>query len=60
MAGKKLKVAIFSATGITDGQLLTGIKDHGNFFEAETFILHYNSKTNKKNHTLIKSNIDNS
>ena len=39
---------IFSATGITDGQLLTGIKDHGNFFEAETFILHYNSKTNKK------------
>ena len=38
---------IFCATGVTDGDLLKGIKDHGDFFEAETLILHKSSKTNK-------------
>ena len=38
---------IFCATGITDGDLVKGIKDVGDSFEAETFVLHKNSKTNK-------------
>ena len=38
---------IFCATGITDGDLVKGIKDHGSIFESETFVLHKSSKVNK-------------
>ena len=38
---------IFCATGVTDGDLVKGIRDFGNFFESETFVLHKSSKTNK-------------
>jgi len=38
---------IFSATGVTDGNLVKGIKDLGEFFESETFVLHKSSKTKK-------------
>ena len=34
---------IFCATGVTDGDLVKGIKDLGNSFEAETFVLHKSS-----------------
>ena len=39
---------IFSATGITDGPLLKGIKNGNGFYESETLLLHKDSKTNKK------------
>ena len=39
---------IFCATAITNGDLLKGIKDKKDHFEANTFVLHKNSKTNKK------------
>ena len=45
---------IFSATGVTDGNLVKGIKDHGDSFESETFVLHKSSKTNKKITNKIK------
>ena len=38
---------IFCATGVTDGDLVKGIKDRGDSFESETLILHKSSKTNK-------------
>ena len=38
---------IFSATGVTDGDLLNGVKYIGKNFNSETLVLHYNSKTNK-------------
>ena len=38
---------IFCATGITDGDLVKGIKDLGNSFQSETFVLHKSSKINK-------------
>ena len=38
---------IFCATGITDGDLVKGIKDHGDTFLSETFVLHKSSKINK-------------
>ena len=38
---------IFCATGVTDGELVKGIKDLGDHFESETFILHKSSNTNK-------------
>ena len=44
---------IFCATGVTDGDLVRGIKDLGSSFEAETYVLHKSSKTNK----IIKNNI---
>ena len=44
---------IFCATGVTDGYLVKGIKDLGNFFESETFVLHKSSNTNK----IIKNKI---
>ena len=44
---------IFCATGVTDGDLVKGIKDHGDSFEAETYVLHKSSNTNK----IIKNNI---
>ena len=39
---------IFCASGITDGDLLRGIVDKGDTFEASTYVLHKNSKTNIK------------
>ncbi len=44
---------IFCATGVTDGDLVKGIADHGDTFEAETLVIHKNSKTNK----IIKNKI---
>ena len=44
---------IFSATGITDGTIVKGIKDEKDFFLSETFILHKSSNTNK----IIKNKI---
>ena len=44
---------IFCATGVTDGDLVKGIKNLGDSFEAETYVLHKSSNTNKK----IKNNI---
>ena len=44
---------IFCATGVTDGDLVKGIKDSEDSFEAETYVLHKNSKTNK----IIKNTI---
>lgn len=38
---------IFCATGITDGDLVKGIKDQGDTFQSETFVLHKSSKINK-------------
>ena len=44
---------IFCATGVTDGDLVKGIKDLGDFFETETYALHKSSNTNK----IIKNKI---
>ena len=44
---------IFCATGVTDGDLVKGIKDTGNAFAAETLVFHKSSKTNK----IIKNQI---
>ena len=44
---------IFCATGVTDGNLVKGIKDYGDSFEAETFVLHKSTNTNK----IIKNKI---
>ena len=44
---------IFCATGITDGDLVKGIKDFGDTFSSETLVLHKSSKTNK----IIKNQI---
>ena len=38
---------IFCATGVTDGDLVKGIKDLGESFVSETLVLHKSSKTNK-------------
>lgn len=38
---------IFCATGVTDGDLVNGIKDLGSTFSSETLVLHESSKTNK-------------
>jgi|TARA_B110000438_G_C15806612_1_gene647688 fructose-1,6-bisphosphatase II / sedoheptulose-1,7-bisphosphatase len=38
---------IFSATGVTDGDLVKGIIDLGDSFLSETLLLHKSSKTNK-------------
>ena len=38
---------IFCATGVTDGELVKGIKNHGENFLSETLVLHNSSKTNK-------------
>ena len=45
---------IFIATGVTDGDLVKGIKDFGDFFQAETYVLHKSSKTQKKVTNKIK------
>jgi len=44
---------IFCATGVTDGDLVKGIRSFGNFFESQTLVLHKSSKTNK----IIKNKI---
>ena len=44
---------IFCATGVTDGDLVKGIRDCGDSFESETYVLHKSSNTNK----IIKNNI---
>jgi fructose-1,6-bisphosphatase II / sedoheptulose-1,7-bisphosphatase len=38
---------IFCATGVTDGDLVKGIKDLGDSFLSETLVLHDSSKINK-------------
>lgn len=38
---------IFCATGVTDGDLVSGIKDDGDYFHSETLALHNSSKINK-------------
>ena len=38
---------IFCATGVTDGDLVKGIKYQGDSFKSETLVLHKSSKTNK-------------
>ncbi len=45
---------IFCATGVTDGDIVTGIKDCGDSFESETFVLHKSSKTIKKIRNISK------
>ena len=45
---------IFCATGVTDGYLVKGIKDVRDYFEAETFVLHKSSNTNKIIKNIIK------
>ena len=44
---------IFSATGVTNGDMVNGIKLYDDFFESETFLLHKSSKTKK----IIKNKI---
>ena len=38
---------IFCATGVTDGDIVRGIKDCKDFYESETYVLHKSSKTKK-------------
>ena len=45
---------IFCATGVTDGDLVKGIRDFGNFFESQTYVIHKSSKTNKIMRNKIK------
>ena len=45
---------IFCATGVTDGEMLKGIKDKGDSFEASSYVLHKNPKVSKKITNLIK------
>ena len=45
---------IFCATGVTDGELVNGILDKGDFFEATSFILHKSQKVSKKVTNTIK------
>jgi len=45
---------IFCATGVTDGDLVKGIKEHSDYFESETFVLHESSKTQK----IVKDKIE--
>ncbi len=44
---------IFCATGVTDCDFVKGIKDMGDYYLSETFVLHKSSKTNK----IIKSRV---
>ncbi len=45
---------IFSATGVTDGDFVKGIKLREECFDSETLVLHKSSKTNK----IIKNKIN--
>ena len=44
---------IFSATGVTNGDLVKGIETEDKFFFSETYLLHKSSKTN----TILKNKI---
>ena len=39
---------IFTATGVTDGELVKGVKDLGNFFQTETYVLHKSENIKQK------------
>ena len=39
---------IFCASGVTTGDFLTGIKNHSDYFEAESLVLHNSAKLYKK------------
>ena len=45
---KELDIEIEIKKIITDGDLVKGIVDKGDFFEASTFILHKDQKVNEK------------
>jgi len=45
---------IFCATGITDGDILKGIVDKKDSFQASSFVLHKNQKISKKITNIIK------
>jgi fructose-1,6-bisphosphatase II / sedoheptulose-1,7-bisphosphatase len=45
---------IFCSSGVTDGELVSGIKINNNQFEAETFALHYSQKFFKRVKTKYK------
>ena len=45
---------IFCATGVTDGDLVKGIKNLGDSFESETYVLQKSSLTNKIVKSIIK------
>ena len=45
---------IFCATGVTDGDLVKGIKNLGDSFESETYVLQKSSLTNKILKNIIK------
>tara|TARA_Y100000590_G_scaffold234466_1_gene264026 strand:- start:1736 stop:2683 length:948 start_codon:yes stop_codon:yes gene_type:complete len=45
---------IFSATGVTDGEMVKGIKDQGETFQASSFVLHKSQKLSKKITNIIK------
>ena len=45
---------IFTATGVTNGDLVKGVKDLGDFFQTETYVLHKSTKTKKKIVSKIK------
>ena len=45
---------IFCATGVTDGDILNGIIDKGDSFEANSFVLHKNQKISKKVKNILK------
>ena len=44
---------IFCATGVTNGDLVSGIKNEKNLYSSETYVLHKSSKTKK----ILKNNI---
>ena len=44
---------IFCATGVTDGDLVKGIKNYENEFSSETLVFHKSSKT----HKIIKNKV---
>ncbi len=45
---------IFCASGVTDGDILKGIKDKGDSFEASSFVLHKSQKLSKKITNIVK------
>jgi len=45
---------IFCATGVTNGDLVKGIEDNGNFFNSQTLVLHKSSGINKIIRNTIK------
>ena len=47
---------IFCATGVTDGDLVKGVKDNSESFVATTFLLHKSQKISKKTSNIIKKN----